>query len=362
MKIPRLKITSSPVKKSDETVIKKDSKELSALWDLKRDGVTQSMLATFLTCKEKFRLSYVEGWRTAKVGTAPMEFGSCIHEILDMVYSASKEYDSQEFLEMIDVAISNACKAFEDEKYEKLVEDGNDWDTLAENVSIAEVLLPQYFQYWRSDWFTVEWIALEEVFDIPIEIDGETYRVRGKIDGLQRIKDKLWLFETKTKGRIDEDAIVDKLAIDLQVNLYLWAIWKKYQEFPVGVVYNIIRRPQLRQGKNEKLSEFISRIKADIADRPDFYFMRSHGAIDKSEIKEWEQKELIPILRELIRWNNGEGHFKNVSACTGGFFPCHYLKICGQQETATFKRRTSLFEELNVVPLKKILEKRVDNP
>lgn len=352
MKIPKRTIVPK------EAPIQQVQKPVEGLWNLDRDGVTQSMLTTFMTCKEKFRLSYIEGWRPAKVGTAPMEFGNCIHEILDMVYSASKEYDPQDFSEQIDVAVKNACNEFEAEKYERLTVDGNDWDTLSENVGIAEVLLPQYFRYWKDDWAAVQWIDLEEVFDVPLEIDGKVVRIRGKFDGIQRIKGKLWLFETKTKGRIDEDTIMDKLSIDLQVNLYFWAMWKKYGEFPAGVVYNIIRRPQLRQGKNEKLTEFISRIKADIHDRPDFYFMRNHGAIDKSELLEWEQNEFIPIIRELIRWAEGHGHFKNVSACTSGFSACQFLRICGQQDTGTFMRRKALFEELTVIPVKKILQER----
>lgn len=350
MKIPRkIKVNTSTQKIED--VVKETKK---SLWNLEVDGVTQSMLSNFMTCKEKFRLSYVEGWRPAKVGTAPMEFGNCIHEILDIVYSESTKYAPQDFCERQKDIVADACKQFEDYKYEQLESEGNDWDTLAENVAIAEVLLPQYFDHWKSDWQTVEWAGLEEVFDVPITVDGKTIRIRGKFDGVQRIKGKLWLFETKTKGRIDEDTIMEKLSIDLQVNLYMWAIWKKYKEFPCGVVYNVIRRPMLRQGKNERLSEFVSKIKADIADRPDFYFIRNHGAVDKSEILEWEKNEFIPILKELIRWNEGEGHYKNSSACTSGFTACSFLKICGQNNTGTFMRRKALFEELTVIPLKEI--------
>jgi hypothetical protein len=359
MKIPRITPKAVP---ETPAIVNQLVPKVSDLWNIERDGLTQSMISTFLTCKEKFRLSYIEGWRPAKVSTAPMEFGNCIHEILDMIYSASKEYEPGYFAEEIYTAVKNSCKEYEEEKYERLSHDGNDWDTLSENVGIAEVLLPQYFNYWKEDWEHVEWLDLEEVFDVPLVIDGRTIRIRGKFDGVQRIKGKLWLFETKTKGRIEEDSIMDKLSIDLQVNLYFWAIWKKYGEFPAGVVYNIIRRPQLRQGKTEKLTEFIGRIKADIFDRPDFYFMRNHGSIDKSELLEWEQKEFIPIVREMLRWTDGDGHFKNVSACTSGFFACPFLRICGQNDTGTFMRRKALFEELTVVPVKDVLKKGVDTP
>ena len=337
---------------------KKIVEEPTSLWNLEKDGVTQSMLHNFLACKEKFRLSYVEGWKPSKLGSQPMEFGTCIHDILDMIYTASKEVSPEDFLECLDVVIKNACDIYESEKHEDLTTDGNDWKTLAENVSIAEVLLPEYFKFWNKDWFLVNWVALEEVFDVPIEVDGKTIRIRGKLDGVQKIGKKLWLFETKTKGRIDEAAIADKLSIDLQVNLYLWAIWKVYGAFPAGVVYNLIRRPMLRQKVNETLGEFASRIKKDVKERPDFYFIRTQGAVAKTEILEWEQKEFIPILKELIRWNDGHGHFKNVSYCFTAFAPCQFLRICGQNSYASYNRKNVLFEELAPKPVKKIMVPR----
>lgn len=334
--------------------------EAPVLWSLDRDGLTQSMITNWLTCGEKFRLSYVEGYRKSAIGSAPMEFGNCIHELLDMIYSSSRDYDPKEFLSNIGTVIQNSCTTYEQEKYEKIELEGNDWNALALNVGIAEVLLPKYFDYWDSDFTDTKWVALEEVFDITIIVDGRPIRIRGKIDGAPRIKDALWLFETKTKGRIVEEAIIDKLSIDLQVNLYLWALWKKYGEYPAGVIYNIIRRPQLKLGKTETHSAYIARVKADVYDRPEHYFMRNIGSVYPSEIAKWEKTQLIPILREIIRWYDGEGRFKNISACTSGFYPCEFLSICGQGNKSGFTKRTALFEELTVIPVKKIMQKGLD--
>jgi hypothetical protein len=33
----------------------------SGVWDLDRDGVTQGLLAKFMTCPEKARLAFIEG-------------------------------------------------------------------------------------------------------------------------------------------------------------------------------------------------------------------------------------------------------------------------------------------------------------
>lgn len=312
------------------------------------------MLTKYLSCKEKMRLSYMEGLEPTKRSTEAMDFGTYIHECLDLIYTKLRDSDPQDFLANIKTHVSDACGTYYDVKREFMETEGYDLVTLDEHAGIAEALLPEYFEFWREDFFTIKWRFLEEEFCVYVEfkLNGVRYRipVRGKIDGGFDTPKEFWMFETKTKGRINEDQIMSQLPIDLQVNLYFLAIFLKFGEWPNGVVYNLIRKPQLRQGKNETLVEYCKRCRADIFDRPEFYFSRIHVSVTKEEIIQWRDEQLIPMLQDLVLWYEDiTPHYRNVKSCTSGFYPCEFLPICGQGNRANFKLRETLFSELKVV-------------
>ena len=356
MKIKRKKLVVKDGKTG--TVLLKPSpiKGVEPIWDLYRDGVTQGLLANFLLCPEKARLASVEGLSMIRTGGA-LAFGSLVHDVLDEVYSsAMRKKDAKDWtkfnLAVLDVALRNKEKQDRDAINSK--DKGSDVEALQmleENFGMAEGILPGYLEKWKEDFEGAEWIALEQTFatEITFELDGEmiTLVVRGKRDGVFRSKKshQLWLFETKTKGRVDEDSIMDRLMFDLQVMLYLWSLWKDYGVVPGGVVYNIIRKPQLRQKKTETLKEFIDRIKADVKTRPDFYYMRYQSSIVESDLKKWEE-EFVDILRQLVRWYRKEFHWKNSSACSMGGVNCQFLSVCSRNDRSQFKVKTTAFPEL----------------
>lgn len=328
----------------------------SGLWDLHRDGVTQGLLSNFLTCPEKCRLASVEGLSQVRTGGA-LAFGSLVHDVLDQVYShvmRKKNCDNWDIFtsSVMSVALRDKEKADRAVINERGGTDPEALNMLEENYGKAEGILPGYLKKWANDFDDVEWIALEQMFETPITFqmeDGETVtlKIRGKRDGVFRSRKsgRLYLFETKTKGRIDEDGIMDRLVFDLQVMLYLWSMWKDFGEMPQGVVYNIIRNPQLKQKKNESLKQFIDRIQFDTEARPDFYYMRYNSDITARDMVDWE-KEFISILRQLVRWYRGQFNWKNSSACSMGGFNCQFLSVCSRNDRTSFRTREVPFPEL----------------
>lgn len=326
------------------------------MWNLYEDGITQSMLNVFLTCPEKMRLSYCQGLESNKSATSAMEFGNLIHDLLDMVYSGFRDAgDQRAFVDDLQPNLTIAINEYHDDKNKELTAEGSDVNSLELNTALADLILPSYFNTWKEDWTTFEWVALEEVFDeiLTLEFNDVEYkiRIRGKFDGIVRINGKLWLFETKTKGRIEEDNIVDKLSLDLQVFLYFWAVQQKYKEYPVGVIYNIIRKPQQRRKTDEGIKEFASRVGIEVRKDPAHYFMRINGSVTAPEIKEWE-KEFKEIMRQLINWYEGGFHFKNTTNCVGGFSACTFLALCGGGRQEFYRPRKKLFKELDMIPFK----------
>ncbi len=333
----------------------------SGVWDLYRDGVTQGLLANFLMCPEKARLASVIGLTSVRSSGA-LAFGSLVHDILDQVYTYVREEceDPCPVLQsgamtLKDLAIDRLegalrVKEKEDRQMirEKMAGNPEELNQLEENYAMAEGILAPYFEKWTEDFDAVEWVELEKTFAIPYKLrNGKSVTIRGKRDGVVRSRKtgRLQLFETKTKGRIDEDAIMDKLTIDLQVMLYLWSVWKEYGEMPEGVIYNIMRKPQLRQKQQEPMRAFAQRIANDVAIRPDFYFIRYFSPVVESDLKRWV-REFDDMMNALVDWYDGKFHYRNSSACSMGGVNCQFLSVCARGDRNAFKVKDTPFPEL----------------
>lgn len=336
-------------------------------WDLYKDGVTQGFLNTFMTCPEKARLKAVEGYRTVYSSTAALDFGTVFHENLDNVYT---DFSKQDVL--IDNARYNLPTIVSYSK-QTLVASSiqNDRRILQSNVhseehekaylnyGMAEVVLAQYWTQWRDDFEVRKWVALEQEFDIPYAIDNETsIRLRGKIDGVyQDSGGDYWLFETKTKGRIDDDAIVDRLTFDMQVGMYMYAIEQLYGVRPKGVLYNLIRRPQLRKSVKESVDEFIKRCADDVKARPSWYYLRYEVRILDEEVTRW-RREFEYVMQQVNQWYQHLDFvaetvsYRNSTSCFTGYGACEFLKVCGNGDVSGFTRQARPYPELSLIELR----------
>ncbi len=360
--IQRLATHAKPVPKVELPMIHerlvKGVKE--PMWDLYTHGVTQGLLAALMSCPEKARLQAVEGLAPLRTGGA-LSFGSVFHEALDLMYTHAMK--TGEFPDVpgtlagmerrdrkkINESKSVAPKGASVNSAEALQEMEN-------NYGVAEPLLVKYLERWMNDLNLYRWQALEERFgevdDLGNILDncawtdkqGRKIRIRGKFDGVFRQGGKLWLFETKTKARIDDPTILQKIGYDLQVNLYLWAIRHKYGEFPEGVLYNLVRRPQLIQGKAETLKAYCERIRQDLDKRSDFYFTRITAAIPKQSQLFWE-KEFNDMMQRVVDWYEGRYHYRDSNACASPW-ACQYLPICSEGNRAWFRRKDDVYPEL----------------
>jgi hypothetical protein len=177
-------------------------------------------------------------------------------------------------------------------------------------------------------------------------------------------EDGLWLFETKTKGLIDEEQLQRQLTFDNQTMLYLVALdWLNHHDedgvgLPApqyrwgaplhGVCYNVVRRP-LSGGKGtivrrkqtkgracskchgtgfgrsvmgtpaprcvicsgsgrvgaqpeESKESFYGRVSQYIEDAPQAYFMRWDVLVSSEDLRRFRSEYLDPILEQLILW------------------------------------------------------------
>lgn len=334
--------------------LKKKKTEYS--YDLYRDGITQSALSNFLTCPEKFNLSMNQGWASERTGFA-IDFGNIVHEALDRVYSGffnlgnsadAMHRSSQQLELMLNRELSRTAKF-------RILNNDIEQE-ICDNYRLAEIVLRHYFQRWFREDKKRDWVFLEKEFSNEYHLGIQNFGtgdnlfvipMKGKIDGVFRSGKKFRQLETKTKGQINEKEIQDKLTFDLQNFFYLLNSAILLGEKPSGVLYNVIRRPQLKQGAKETHVQFCERVNEDIENRRDFYFMRWDISILPSEYKRWEGEFEIMIER-LVQTYEEERYFRNPTGCNAFHRTCQFLPVCSRRDFSGLRIRDEIFPELKV--------------
>lgn len=309
-----------------------------AFYDPYRDGVTNSMLAKWMECREKARLS-LQGW-TPKQRSFALTFGTVVHEILQKAYEdlqKGKEIRLKKYLKKIETL-------WEEENPTVDERTSADFEM---SLLFAESVLPVYFDYWEKD-SRLDWLAVEKEFEVPWKLpNGKTVSLRGKRDGLFRRGKETWLMEHKTKGRIDEWGLVERISFEQQVMLYLTALLEEDSSKKVnGVLYNILRRPGLKQKVSEPIATFAKRCAEDVEARRDFYFLRLEVSISKQEVSEFKG-QLGAAIWDFVQWTEGKvGHYRNTGACEGKYGTCEMIGVCGSGNYSRLFKRDKVSPEL----------------
>jgi len=106
-------------------------------------------------------------------------------------------------------------------------------------------------------------VALEKVFDGRIinpatGMSSRSFTMSGKVDGIVRMGDEYYLLEHKTASLIDS-SYLERLWTDFQITLYAWYVRETLGIPVVGIIYNMLSKAKLQQGKGETEAEFEAR-------------------------------------------------------------------------------------------------------
>jgi len=321
-------------------------------YDIKKDGFTQSSLTSWMKCPVKAR-NGMKGLYKAGFGSAIM-FGSVFHEYMDVMLNMYRDEEFTNPDQCREIAFWNKAKskvvAKFSEEYIKATSEGK--DIINECHMVCEVVVPEYFNYWKLDFFgedKKEWVEIEGEFKVNVT-DGT---FRGKRDGVFISKHTQgrakWLFETKTKSRFDDDILMKIIPRDFQVLCYMLAWYLEHNEFLKGVLYNVIRKPQLRQTKKETTEQFMERIRADIKERPDFYFSRYLCDISENEIINFSKtfQRLTTKFSEFVHQPEEED-MQHTHECNSIYGACSFIDYCasGKQNTMGLDVKEKLYNEL----------------
>lgn len=351
MKLPT--IPATPLSLSDRPIRKPrkaqgPKRSAKPLWNLWEDGVTQSSLAVWLACPEKFRLRFIEGLDIPSTGLA-LSFGDLWHRALEKLYSSYRDPSWEKRLPELTRSVVAELEVQDRALLATVGADAHTEEDLEMRFYLLEALIEPYALYWVEEFRGVEWVSLEEEFCVPHHVPGveKPLLLRGKIDGVLRMNGRLWMFETKTKGQINEEPLVEHLPLDMQLNMYAHARQLLTGDVFEGVVYNVVRRPQLRQGKAETLKAFSQRVRDDVRSRPDHYFLRLSGAFDPEDQISW-LVDFNEILRQFVQWfEDRNRNYKNPFSCITAWGSCPYLRLCARQDMSGLSLRASAFPELD---------------
>lgn len=308
-------------------------------------GVTQSLIARWLQCRERFRVRYVEGWQSV---------GSFNHRIsYGLMWHLCEEYADNDWNARLWTYAAMLCK-----QYPESAPQIQRWQ------QICRMQFSEYLKHWSkpAGGDAITPLLSEEVFDVPYALpSGRTVRLRGRWDGVGLSKKgEVWLLETKTRGEIDQEQIERNLTCDLQTMTYLVALRETWKgKCPpkalgsklAGVRYNVVLRPlsggkgTIVQGKGRQGSkcskcqgsgdhilkmkrglipfprcpkckglgrtggsqpetdeQFLGRLRSVIADSPDQFFQRWWVTITEDDILSFRRDCLDPILEAMCNW------------------------------------------------------------
>ncbi|MCL4552921.1 MAG: PD-(D/E)XK nuclease family protein [Candidatus Marsarchaeota archaeon] len=208
---------------------------------------TYSMWNLFRSCRKACEWRYVR--ELVPIGRdGNLSFGSLMHECLERWH---KDHDLTLALDHIDKAFVN--RSLDDSQRAA-------WH-------LAQAMMNGYAACYPSEDFEV--VALEKTFEGSIVnpatgAASRSFTLAGKIDCIVRMRatGEYYLLEHKTASQIDSDYL-EKLWTDFQITLYCHYIEQTLGIRVAGVIYNVLAKAKLQQGKGETEAEFDAR-RADL--------------------------------------------------------------------------------------------------
>ena len=321
-------------------------------YDLLEDGVTMSLMTAWRSCPTKARCimqgMYKPGFSRA------ITFGNVFHSALEWGLTQYKNGNIETpdwFTDTCNIRalVESLSKEF---SAEYTLADGTGKGYFDEAFNFLPIIIPLYFKYWKEDFFGAEkkeFIEIEKSFNVKYL---DRVMLRGKRDAIYKdANGGLWLMEHKTKAQIPEHALSMTISRDFQVMLYIAAYYIETGIKLKGVLYNIIRKPMLRQKRTESIDEFYKRVAMDIQQREQHYFIRFPVSIPWSDVGVFMhrfEKEMI----EFISWvhDDPELDYQFTKECNGVYGQCPFLDYCdgGKSDTSLYHVRERLHPELGV--------------
>lgn len=273
--------------------------------------ITHSEFDTHATCPLFWKFRYIEKLKP-KTPSVKLSVGGAIHAGVEQFYRRGEDP-------------MGAMSAYCDRVRRKADETGLPLDESYEvELRKAAVLMEGYLARYAGDFERYAVVTVEPTFSIPLPgVLG--VRIAGKFDRIVNEKGSglILLTETKTAAQWDPD--VNRLMLDPQVSIYSWALSKILRVQDVTVLYDVIKKPSIRQRQDESQEEFFERLRTDVTGNPDKYFIRDRVTRSRMEIERTEQ-ELQVRGREMKRLRKNPAVYRTPGDHC--FWKCPYMRVC----------------------------------
>ncbi len=284
-----------------------------------------SSIGTFLTCRRKCWYSRIRRL-VPKLSPDYFYIGRVWHEALDVLYSW-QSYDAA--LRQIKRSIKKESKSpwFTADQFERIKTDR----------TILSAMLNGYYQVYGKEDFKKWRILRGEIeFNLP-DFLNSGFDFNGRMDSALKIATGphrgTWCLENKTASQISNYQL-EQVKIDPQILGYVSACGHILGKKPRGVIWNVIRKPSIRQKKAQTLTAYRKELEQDYIDRPSFYYNREYLFVPTKAVEEWEEEITNVLLDfELACQQPEDKHiwYKNPSMCTM-YGRCAYLSLCSRGE------------------------------
>lgn len=270
--------------------------------------LSQTIVQSFKDCPQLYK--YMLEWKLRKEPTFFI-MGTAFHAGLEAFYGGGNAIKAVKAV--FDKQNKSTFTEYELAQFEK-------------DETTVQAMLAGYMKLYKRDEFKVK--AVEQEFQLPFK----NVKFTGKIDMVVERDGGLWIVEHKTTSGIDKNYL-DRTHIDAQVLTYILGCFHLFKKFPKGIIYNAVRKPEIRQKQMETSEEFQMRLIADYFSRPDFYFAREEILISFSQIKQFV-RELQFIIRQIIKahklFNEGkeEAFYMNSGHCINKYGRCQFMDAC----------------------------------
>ena len=304
---------------------------------MSRTTISATSLSTWLSCRQQ-AFWKKQGWEPIQT-KASLNFGALIHICLEYAYNKLSLQVRREGIHavVLRTGLPAFLKKYEREFCRGLVDERSIEEAQRFTVE-AGVLIPEYFAHWKDGFPNKSKSALsvngvEVKFEIPYD-KAEDIWLLGYVDGVAHSIDRFaWIMETKTMAEISDTTMELLAQIAFQNRFYVYALERLFQRNPPqekfkGVVYNIIRRPMLKLGK-QTLEEYEGRLRADVKANPSFYFRRVPIAYTEAEKREFAESFQVQAA-EYVKWLKGFSptYRNNAGGVCVGRWMCPYVEAC----------------------------------
>jgi hypothetical protein len=253
-----------------------------------------SSIKTWFLCQRLWGLTYTDKREPIDSGSFEINYGRAFHGLLE-----SDETELEHF--------------------------GDKW------TGVIRVHHDCYGKYWENKELTYKMLEHEVPFDFEL-IPG--VKLHGYLDGIAELNGEHYIVETKTTGSdIREGARYwEYKSQDIQVGVYLLAAkhCEELQRYNIqGVIYDVTRRPTIKQKRTESITGYINRC-------ADWYY-DNRADVFQRVIMTRTDEQLDDLVGDILiateQQKTSMGFAKNRDACYKFSKQCGFYGTCFEGES-----------------------------